>query len=421
MLQRLSGRERCKLLKNGGQGENRTPDTTIFSRLLYRLSYLAAGTATFKPMRRDGSRYNAYNRGMRQRILLLSAYQADSHAWWTRWLEERFVDIDWRCLTLPGRHFKWRIRGNPLSWIDHIAEASQGVDRVLATSMVDLATLRGLQPALAGIPTDYYFHENQFAYPVGLGQRPSVEPQIVQLYGALAADRLLFNSEWNRSSFLDGVAALLRRMPDAVPAGIVERLAPKTAVVPVPIVPPAPGRASRDARLILWNHRWEYDKAPEVFADAVIRLAEAGHAFRLALLGPRPHPPPPALSRIVDALGDRVIANGRVPRGEYDALLHRAGVVVSTAIHEFQGLGMLEATAAGATPLVPDALVYPEQYPAEYRYPAGDADALARRLAGWLGDSARPGAPDVSGWYDTALQALWRQTLSTAVPGQSSG
>jgi len=142
---------------------------------------------------------------MKQRILLLSAYQADSHAWWTQWLEQRFADIDWRRLTLPGRHFKWRIRGNPLSWIDQIAAASEGVDRVLATSMVDLATLRGLHPALAAIPTDYYFHENQFAYPVGPEQRPSLEPQIVQLYGALAADRLLFNSEWNRRSFLDGV------------------------------------------------------------------------------------------------------------------------------------------------------------------------------------------------------------------------
>jgi glycosyltransferase involved in cell wall biosynthesis len=352
---------------------------------------------------------------MRQRILLLSAYQADSHAWWTQWLEQRFADIDWRRLTLPGRHFKWRIRGNPLSWIDRIAEASAGVDRVLATSMVDLATLRGLHPALAAIPTDYYFHENQFAYPVGPDQRPSLEPQIVQLYGALAADRLLFNSEWNRRSFLDGVAALLRRMPDAVPAGIVERLAPKTAVVPVPIAPPAPGNAGRDAQLILWNHRWEYDKAPAVFADALIRLAEAGYAFRLALLGPRPHPPPPALTRLVDALGDRIVANGHRPRRDYEALLQQAGVVVSTAIHEFQGLGMLEATAAGATPLVPDALVYPEQYPLEYRYPAGDADALAQRLAAWLTDNSRPAAPDVSAWYETALQPLWQQTLSGSV------
>mgnify|MGYP006424725321 CR=1 FL=1 len=358
---------------------------------------------------------------MTQRILLLSAYQADSHAWWTGWLQQAFPDIDWRLLTLPGRHFKWRIRGNPLSWLDRIEAASEGVDRVIATSMVDLATLRGLYPPLATLAIDYYFHENQFAYPVGPDQRPSLEPQIVQLYGALAADRLLFNSEWNRTSFLEGVETLLRRMPDAVPSGIVERLAPKTHVVPVPITPvpsdPA-GHAQlvdRDPRLILWNHRWEYDKAPEVFAEALLALADRGVDFRLALLGGRPARTPAVLAQIEARLGDRIVANGRVPRAEYDALLRRAGIVVSTAIHEFQGLGMLEATAAGATPLVPDALVYPEQYPTEYRYPPGDAHALEWRLAAWLSATGRPAAPSVASWYETALQPLWRRVLTVAV------
>lgn len=347
---------------------------------------------------------------MTRRILLLSAYQADSHAWWTDWLQQSFPTIDWRLLTLPGRHFKWRIRGNPLSWMDQIAEAGEGVDRLIATSMVDLATLRGLHPALAAIPTDYYFHENQFAYPVGPDQRPSVEPQIVQLYGALSADRLLFNSAWNRDSFLDGVDRLLARMPDAVPTGIRERLAPKTAVLPVPIADSSSTDAIRDPGLILWNHRWEYDKAPEVFAEALLPLAAAGHAFRLALLGARPAQPPPALARIQTALDTRIIANGRVPRAEYDALLRRAGIVVSTALHEFQGLGMLEATAAGATPLVPDALVYPEQYPAACRYPPGDADALAARLADWLTQGPPP-APSVQGYTSQALRPRWAAAL----------
>ncbi len=85
------------------------------------------------------------------------------------------------------------------------------------------------------------------------------------------------------------------------------------------------------------------------------------------------------------------------------------GIAVSTAIHEFQGLGMLEAAGAGAAPLVPDALVYPEQYPRAYRYPAGDADALAARLGQWLGDP--PPAPDVSAWSEVALRPSWARLL----------
>jgi hypothetical protein len=48
------------LILNGGQGVNRTPDTKIFSLLLYRLSYLPTGTAS---VGLDGG-LNSYLSGM---------------------------------------------------------------------------------------------------------------------------------------------------------------------------------------------------------------------------------------------------------------------------------------------------------------------------------------------------------------------
>ncbi len=343
----------------------------------------------------------------RRRILLLSAYRADSHAAWARWLTRTFDRFEWIVAELPGRYFRWRIRGNPLSWLD---AAWPEPHAIVATSMVDLATLRGLRPELAGAPALYYFHENQYAYPLGERQVPYVEPQMVQLYGALAADRVVFNSRFNRDSFLDGVAALLRRMPDALPAGVPERIAGKSQVLPVPVRPIAPDPAARDPGLIVWNHRWEYDKGPDAFADAVLGLAARGADFRLALLGPRPADAPEALARLRRELGERVVADGKVPRAEYEATLARAGIVVSTALQEFQGLAVLEAASAGATPLVPDALVYPEQLAGVYRYPAGDTEALTARLAEWLSTGAPP-PPDVSAWTDDALRAPWADAL----------
>ncbi|MBS3786323.1 MAG: DUF3524 domain-containing protein, partial [Gammaproteobacteria bacterium] len=65
--------------------------------------------------------------------LLLSAYRSDSHAWWADWLQRTLTDRRWQTLELPGRWFNWRIRGNPLSWLDQIEEAIRGVDQVLAT------------------------------------------------------------------------------------------------------------------------------------------------------------------------------------------------------------------------------------------------------------------------------------------------
>lgn len=338
---------------------------------------------------------------------LLSAYRADSHASWADWLTRDHPGLDWYRVELPGRHFRWRIRGNPLAWLDCLPQ--EAPDLLLATSMVDLATLKGLHPRLASVPAWYYFHENQFAYPRSEHQVRSVEPQMVQLYGALAADRLLFNSAFNRDSFLDGVDALLQRMPDQVPAGIHARLLEKAAILPVPVTPISPA-PERDPRLILWNHRWEYDKAPQRFADAMLDLARRGIDFRLALLGHRPRDPHPALDCLRESLPERIVADGKVDRERYRALLGRAAVVVSTACHEFQGLAVLEAASAGVRPLVPDDLCYPEQYPAGYRYPPGERSALVQRLAEWL-ERGLPPPVAVSAWTGPMLRHRWHDLL----------
>ena len=152
------------------------------------------------------------------KVLLLSAYDAHSHRRWRRGLVAAFPDWDWTVLALPPRHFSWRVRGNSLSWAfgeRHTLE--QPYDVIVATSMTDLSALKGLVPSLAGIPTLVYCHENQFAYPEPPERVPRNAPKITTLYAMLAADRVLFNSEYNRTTLLDGAGALLAQMPDAVP------------------------------------------------------------------------------------------------------------------------------------------------------------------------------------------------------------
>tara|TARA_R110001599_G_scaffold144698_5_gene326478 strand:+ start:3944 stop:5107 length:1164 start_codon:yes stop_codon:yes gene_type:complete len=348
----------------------------------------------------------------RPRAWLLSAYRADSHAAWADWLLASQPQFNWQRLELPGRHFAWRIRGNPLSWLD--ALPLEQPDLIVATSMVDLATLKGLHPQLAGVPTLYYFHENQFAYPLSHRQSHWLEPQMVQLYGGLAADRLLFNSAFNRDSYLQGIAGLLAQMPDAVPDGVVQRLAQKSVLCPVPIEPVSAGQ-QRDGQLVLWNHRWEHDKCPELFVEAMVALAEEGVEFRLALLGKRPRRTPPALARLRETLPQRIVADGQLPAAEYRVQLGRAAIAVSTARHEFQGLAILEAASAGAIPLVPDALCYAEQYPSACRYPQDDAAALVARLRLWL-TGGLPPPVDVTPWYSASLAAVWAGLLAAA-PG----
>jgi glycosyltransferase involved in cell wall biosynthesis len=259
------------------------------------------------------------------------------------------------------------------------------------------------------VPAYYYFHENQFAYPVSEHQARSIEPQMVQLYGALAAQRLLFNSNYNRGTFLDGVDHLLQKMPDAVPDGIRQKLQSKCEIYAVPFEP-IPPAIEKDKKLIVWNHRWEYDKAPDLFANAMLELAERGVDFRLALLGARSPQTPEPLIWLREKLNDRIIADEKVDIKTYRQLLGKAGIVVSTSLHEFQGLSIMEAASAGAHPLVPDALCYPEQYAEQYRYPAGDQKELVERLEQWLTKELPPKV-DVSAWYTTNLLSNWKKLL----------
>jgi glycosyltransferase involved in cell wall biosynthesis len=86
-------------------------------------------------------------------------------------------------------------------------------------------------------------------------------------------------------------------------------------------------------------------------------------------------------------LGDRVVHVGHLPEADYRELLTQADVVVSTAHHEFFGVAIVEAMAAGAVPLLPDRLSYPELVPERYHESVLYSDgALADRLRRVLAD-----------------------------------
>ncbi len=350
------------------------------------------------------------------KILLLSPYDALSHQYWREGLVDAFAEHTFEVVTLPARHFSWRFRGNSLT-LAADPRLRSPFDLVLATSMTDLAALRGMLPTIGLVPTVVYFHENQFVYPGSTPQSQQVERQITSIYTALAADRIVFNSAYNRSTFLIGAESLLAKMPDHVPGDVMTRLDSMSQVLPVPLRPEiSPVGPRRDQLLtILWNHRWEYDKGPEVLLEVLTGLLSHTRQFRFHLVGQQFRQVPEALSRCLELLGSAGIegARGFLPRNEYLALLAESDVVLSTAHHEFQGLAVLEAVAAGALPVVPNRLVYPEIFDQNFCYESVTAagemlrEAVAMRLAGQPLRS-----PDVSylGW--SAQRSGWQDVIS---------
>ena len=332
------------------------------------------------------------------KVLLLSPYNTASHHYWCHGLQQQFTNVDWTYLTLPGRFFSWRIRGNGLTWsIQERETLAKRYDLVLATSMTDLATLRGLCPALCTVPNVLYFHENQFAYPQTSLAHASVEPQMVSLYSALAADTLLFNSDYNRRTFLTGVEQLLARLPDHVPPGVTAILARKAQVLPVPIVTHSSGSKPLAPNLpmqIVWNHRWEYDKGPRQLLH-FIESAPRDFELTFHVVGQQFRQQPKEFAQIYSLLRERGWLGkwGFIEDpSKYQNLLADCHVVLSTALHDFQGLAVLQAVAAGCVPIVPRRLAYPEWFGEDGCYP----------------DDAQPGIALLSQYYWRVAQ---QQTL----------
>jgi glycosyltransferase involved in cell wall biosynthesis len=377
------------------------------------------------------------------KVLLLSAYHAQSHAQWVEGLQRHLPDFEWTVLTLPARYFNWRIRGNSLSWAfgerDLLREK---YDVVLATSMCDLSSLVGFVPELAHIPKVVYCHENQFAYPASGRQKGLLEAQVLNIYTALAADQLIFNSEYNRRTFLEGSVALLNKMPDFVPMKSITAQLAKSEVLPVGIecVPISAEslrdeNPSEDARLwLVWNHRWEYDKGPEQLLVALRSCENAGLPLDVSIVGQQFRRQPEAFSEI-----ERLIARSDslkfrhwgflASRDDYAGLLSQADVVLSTASHDFQGLSVLEAAAAGCTPLLPNRLAYPEWFDGRFLYPdcgegiAEEGEAVAQSLAALLNQKRCGALPkaDVTALSWQRLAPQYRHVLESAASSKSRG
>ncbi len=343
------------------------------------------------------------------KILLLSAYDAVSHQYWRKGLVKALPEYEWTVLTLPPRHFSWRIRGNSLSWAYTERDTlERRFDLIIATSMTDLSALIGMVPSLAHIPSLLYFHENQFDYPASGNEYQSIEPKVTSIYAALSATRIAFNSDYNRSGFLRGVDELLRRMPDHVPLHVAERLREHSQVLPVPLMNEwfEPVTAKAEKFTLLWNHRWEFDKAPERFFSALLKFRETGADFKVHVVGQQFRKSPVIFDQLRDELSGYIGEWGYIEDiNRYREVIAESHVVVSTSLHDFQGLSILEAVAADCIPVVPDRLAYQEYLPAKFRYPSFVespekesealqlmfADIYSRFSAGGL-----PPAPDIS-------------------------
>ena len=392
----------------------------------------------------------------RKRVLLLEPFYGGSHKIFADGLAAA-THHEMNVLTLPARYWKWRMRGAALHFARACGEAgrsdagtgavhspgqepnpdwNQDPDLILAGSLMNAADFRSIFRALYGRPCPpvlLYMHENQFTYPLAPGEKMDYQFAFTDITSALAADRVLFNSGVHMEMFLSSVERFARKMPDAKPHWAADVIRKKAFVChpgvfsrefsdfPAdtilnrlgldggekshqtnPATPEAPSERIKNnrKRLVIWNHRWEHDKNPEAFFEALEAVAGRGMDFCVAVLGEQFEKSPDIFENARKSLGTRVAAVGYEPdRETYFRWLRQGEVVISTALQENFGISVVEATACGCIPLVPERLSYPEIIPKAFHEVClyRSHEQLVERLVDILS------APR---WFDTIRHSL---------------
>jgi len=230
--------------------------------------------------------------------------------------------------SLPAKKWHWRMRTSALHFAQNIPFGTS-YKILFASSVLNLAELVALRPDLARLKKVLYFHENQLIYPVRKQQDRDFQYGYNQILSCLVADDVVFNSSFNMESFLSSIDGFLKLMPDYRPKELDEMIRPKCRVLYFPLketdhlslipgkdrivldnkipvkqttdeteadsnkkIPPAQKSSKLEMECsqplhIVWAHRWEHDKGPDLFFHTLYHLADQGLQFKVSVLGER--------------------------------------------------------------------------------------------------------------------------------------
>lgn len=302
------------------------------------------------------------------KFLFIETFYVGSHALFANGLAEHsshHIDI----IKMPGENFRWRMLGAAIYMADTIERLDQ-YDGVIVTDLFNLADFKALVGPKCP-PVLVYFHENQLTYPQAVGDKSVFLLGMINITTALAADRVVFNSLMHKEAFLNAVPTFLNRGRDFTPKGVAGKIRKKACML-YPGITLAPvvkidGKKQANPPLIIWNHRWGFDKNHQLFFTVLKELQAQGVDFQLALMGENFGKIPEEFFEARHTFKDKIVVFGYVrSRTEYIQWLKRGTIVISTATQENFGMSVIEAMIMGCIPLLPNRLSYPEILPEKF-------------------------------------------------------
>ena len=312
-------------------------------------------------------------------ILLLNPFHSGSHAQWANSLCQNWGeinDLQITACTLPGRHWKWRMHGASAEFARQCALEKTTPKAIICTDMMDVATFKGLlRRDWCHVPIIQYFHENQVTYPWSPND-PDAHSGRDRTYGmmnilsAMAADALWFNSNFHRQAFINAIPSFIHPMPDQLRSFIEHPFEQKSSVLPIGIECPLEidlTRPCTKAPTILWNHRWEFDKAPEFLFEVLKDFKTHEIDFSLILTGPQFDAKSHALDLHLKHFETNIIHQGYAEsRSDYLGLLRKSDFVIHSPKQEYFGISVLEAMAHGVIPILGKGNAYDDWCPEKF-------------------------------------------------------
>lgn len=315
-----------------------------------------------------------------KRILLIEPFYTGSHkAWCDDFIKHSSQDV--KLISMEGRHWKWRMHGGAITIAKKLE--NENADILLTSDMIDLALLKALLPSqLKEKPMILYMHENQLTYPwspddVDTELKRDRHYGFLNFTSALCADRIFFNSRYHLNSFIEALPEFLKVFPDHRNLETVEMIREKSQVLSLGLdlskFDQYKNTCVNKIPVVLWNHRWEYDKNPEEFFETLIQLKKEGIRFELVVLGESYNKAPKIFERAKEELSELILHWGYVESfEEYAHWLWRSDILPVTSVQDFFGGSIVEAMYCGCYPLLPDRLAYPEHVEESFLYQPGE-------------------------------------------------
>jgi glycosyltransferase involved in cell wall biosynthesis len=331
------------------------------------------------------------SRNEKRRILIVEPYYGGSHRAFLDGLQNN-VEAEYTLLSLPARKWKMRMQLSAPWFAERVADCGEKeryYNTVLCSTFVDVAVLRSLLIRIPGWNPNArfctYFHENQFVYPGQISDPGMFQFSAINFLTAVASDSIAFNSRFNQDTFLRESNKYIKKASDMSLGEVYNSVVEKSCVLYPGINYSSIDRAERKGNttipVIVWNHRWEHDKNPDEFFRVLASLKSKKIPFRLIILGESFIHKPICFDKARKIFADELIHYGYAESPEeYAALLRKGDLVISTSIHEFFGISVLEAVRAGCYPLLPKRLSYPELFPVENLYSNGMLDVKLEKF-----------------------------------------